>query len=400
MRIALVSDCYHPTKNGVTGMVALLREELAARGHQVTLIAPRAPRSSNARARAGTTSRDTAPPPIDVAVPSVPWLPSVELRLAPRSSRSLQELLHRHGSEVVHTHTEGPLGRAARNAAVSSGIPAVHTLHTLYDHYLHYLAPARLVPDGSARILHGALGRFLRPFDRVVAPSLAAVEQVATVAPMCLPVLIPNGVAPCHPSGDASSAQQLGHRLGLRDGDRILVYVGRIAEEKRSRALFDALARRLPAAAAVTAVLVGGGGQLRRLRARAARLGLDDRILLPGYLEHHEVRQLYRLASVFVTASLSENHPLTLLEAAAAGLPLVVVDDANLGSIVIDGTNGIVAADDDALVGGALALLDDPRRAQLGEGSRAIAARYPRSGHAARVEALYRMVLEERRALA
>ena len=400
MRIALVSDCYHPTKNGVTGIVALLADGLRRRGHEVTLIVPAFPRTAHRAARG--PAHDTSPAPEvevaafprpDVEVASLPLFPSIGLRVAPSSAGRLAGILQREGIEIVHTHTEGTLGRAARNAALRLGIPTVHTLHTLYGHYLHYLPPARIAPRISRRALHRVLGRFLAPYDQLVAPSARAFEHLETVAPTTRRVLVPNGVSSTGALPAPHLTEGLRRRLGLDDASRIILYVGRVAEEKRSAALFDAFAARLRSAGDVTAVLVGGGGQLATLRARARQLALDDRIRLPGYLDHAEVLALYRLASVFVTTSLSENHPLTLLEASAAGLPLAVRSDARLGDVAGDGLNAVVAGQDQELIDRAIALLDDrDRLARLGCGSRRTAARFSGIAHVQRTEQVYRRV--------
>jgi 1,2-diacylglycerol 3-alpha-glucosyltransferase len=391
VRIGLVSDCYHPTPNGVTGVVALLREGLEARGHHVVLTAPRVPR--RAAGRHGAERELDGFPPVDDARPSLPLLPSVRLRVAPATARSMRRLMERERLDLVHTHTEGPLGLAARNAAVAAGIPAVHTLHTFYGHYLHYARLDALAPRVAERGLRRALGWFLGPYDRTVAPSATAHAHLRDLAPRGRPVLIPNGVEIAGSLRTVDRAA-LAARLGLVEGERLLLAVGRIGPEKRSRELVDALARQLHARGDVRALLVGGGRQLEDLRRRVARAGLGDRILLPGYLPHRDVLALYDMAAVLLTASVSENHPLSLLEAAAAGLPLVVRADANLGTLVEDGRTGIVARSDEELAARSIVLLDDPaRRARLGAGARQLARTFSAEAHVDRTEELYRELL-------
>jgi 1,2-diacylglycerol 3-alpha-glucosyltransferase len=415
MRVGLVTDCYHPTKNGVTGVVSLLAAGLEARGHRVVLVAPRAPRRGRparpGRARPsghersagrGTADADGGFRPVDVARPAVPVRPSIELRFAPSSARSFEHLIARERLEVVHTHTEGPLGLAARRAALAHGRPLVHTLHTFYEHYLHYLPAARLTPRLAERLLRRSLRRFLAPYDRVVAPSAAALGQAATLAPTVPAVLVPNGVDGVDgPGPEPSPRRDRSPATGAAAaGDRppaTLLYVGRLAPEKRSVQLFDALAAHLETRDDVRAVLVGGGGSLETLRRRASRPGLQHRIVLPGYLPHAEVLGLYLRATVFLTASLSENHPLTLLEAAAAGLPLAVRRDPNLTPLVSDGITGIEADDDRELARRAVELARDPDRcARLGTAARDTARGYSVDTHVERTERLYRDLLHQR----
>jgi 1,2-diacylglycerol 3-alpha-glucosyltransferase len=103
------------------------------------------------------------------------------------------------------------------------------------------------------------------------------------------------------------------------------------------------------------------------------------------------VRALYHAASVYVTASRSENHPLTLLEAAAAGLPSLVRADAGLAPLVADGVATAIAGDDDELVARALVLTEDaPGRDRLGAAARRAAARFSAGAHLDLTERLYR----------
>jgi 1,2-diacylglycerol 3-alpha-glucosyltransferase len=393
LRIGLVSDCYHPTKNGVTTVVSGLAAGLEARGHRVVLVAPAATAPVGGRGDREATADGFRP--ADVRRRSVPLVPSVELRIAPASARSLTRLVEREELDLLHTHTEGTLGCAARKAARLTGTPLVHTLHTFYRHYLHYPPLRPLGPRVAAGIVQRWMARFLLPYDRVIAPSAAAAEEVRALLSSKPTVHIPNGVG-----GLATSTRDL-FQPSTRDRPTLL-YVGRIAPEKRSRELFTCLADRLASRSDLQAVLVGGGSLLPQLRRDALQLGLEHRLFLPGYLRHPEVLAHYRQASLFLTASRSENHPLTLLEAAAAGLPLAVRRDANLGALARDGVTGIEADDDEDLVRRAIELVDDPDRLDaLGSAARRMARSCSLDVHVDRTEQLYLEVLagwERRRA--
>jgi 1,2-diacylglycerol 3-alpha-glucosyltransferase len=378
----LVSDCYHPTPNGVTSMVALLARGLAARGHRVVLIAPAGPRHG------AVTPTGVAAP--DLAARSVPLRPAIRLRLALPAPGQLERTLRCAGVEVVHTHTEGPLGWCAGRAAARLGLPRVHTLHTLYGHYLHYAGPGRVAPGLAAGALDRALGRFLRGVDLVVAPSVRGRAEVARLAADAEVAVVPNGVAVALPADVVARTAQHRARLGLGEHDRLLLAVGRVAPEKRSEELLAALAPLLAARPNLRFVQVGGGPLLRPLRRRVAALGLADRLLLPGYLPHDDVLALARLAAVLVSASVSENDPVSLLEAAAAGVPLAVRADAGLGTLVVDGVTGVVAAGDRELAVRAADLAADPARCRrLGAAARRVAAARSDAAHLDAITAHY-----------
>jgi 1,2-diacylglycerol 3-alpha-glucosyltransferase len=402
MRVGLITDCYHPTPNGVTGVVGSLAAGLEARGHHVVLLAPRWPDGPRGDGPRPGRGRPDDPRPggaraADHTSRSVPLLPAIGLRLAPATAGSVERLARRERLDLLHTHTEGPLGLAGRRAASELGIPALHTLHTFYEHYLHYLPTSRLAPEGTARTMRRALRWFLRPYHRVIAPSPAARDHVAELAPGVPTVLLPNGVEPVPPAPDEAedrAIDQLLAPIGGAGPAPLLLSVGRVAPEKRARELVGALAAHLPRHPQARAMLVGGGRSLPVLRREVAERRLHDRIALPGILPHRLVLGLLRRTSVYVTASLSENHPLTLLESAAASVPLAVRRDPNLTGLAVEGTSAVVADGDDELVLRALALADDgPRLAALGAGARRLARRCSVEAHLDRTETLYEEVV-------
>jgi 1,2-diacylglycerol 3-alpha-glucosyltransferase len=365
-------------------MVALLASGLVGAGHRVVLVAPKGP----------------VPRPEVRTVRSLPWRPAIALRVAVPGPGEVTRLLRREGVEVVHTHTEGPLGWAARAAAARLGLPAVHTLHTLYGHYLHYVAPTPRTRRTAARVLDAGLARFVGGFDLVLTPSARGRHEVARLAPHLPVEVVPNGVAGGGQPATLARAAALRARLGLRADDRLLVAVGRIAPEKRSEELLAALLPVLTARPALRVVLVGGGPSLRRLRHRVASHELADRVRLPGAVPHPDVLALLHLADVVVSAARSENHPVSLLEAAAAGVPAVVRQDAGLEAVVTPAT-GVLARDDETLVQAAVALADDrARRARLGAAARAAVAARSDTAHVTATRACYARLTGATRRLA
>jgi 1,2-diacylglycerol 3-alpha-glucosyltransferase len=350
-------------------MVALLAQGLAAAGHRVVLVAPTGAGEGSATPSVGSVTR---------TVRSVPLLPAIRLRLALPGPGELTRLLRREQVEIVHTHTEGPLGWRARAAAAQLGLPAVHTLHTLYRHYLHYAAPTPRTARLAGRLLDAGLARFLRGFDLVVTPSARGRAEVARLAPDVAVAVVPNGV-PTPPALATADARQraadLRTRLHLGAEDRLLLVVGRLAPEKRTEELLTALLPVVAARPHLRVELVGGGPLLDRARRLVAEHRLQHRVLLPGYLPNAEVLALYTLAEVLVSASHSENHPVSLLEAAAAGVPAAVLRASGLEPHITPG-RGIIADDDRSLAWAAADLADDQeRQRQLGAAARHAASR-------------------------
>lgn len=183
-----------------------------------------------------------------------------------------------------------------------------------------------------------------------------------------------------------------------------LLFIGQLTPRKG----YDLLLRALPTVVArhptATVQFVSGLNQEDRaaLEQTARELGVDRQIQLRGRVEDAELINLYRAADVYVTPTRYEGFGLTLLEAMAAGCPLVATDIPVVNEIVEHGVNGWLARYDDPadLARSLLALLDDPAlRSRLVAGGQAtIATRFAEDALAAQVETVFRATIERRSA--
>lgn len=178
-----------------------------------------------------------------------------------------------------------------------------------------------------------------------------------------------------------------GRRVGPgRTTDVILV--GRLAPIKR----VDIFLRALAQVRGVTAAIVGDGALRASLERLARRLRVDDRVTFAG--ERSDVQDWLRRASALVLTSDSEGLPLSVLEAMACGLPVVVSAVGELPDVVEDGVNGyLVRSRDPAAFAGRIRdVLDPERRPAFSRAARRAAERHDIAAAAARWEC----VLEER----
>jgi phosphatidylinositol alpha-1,6-mannosyltransferase len=162
-----------------------------------------------------------------------------------------------------------------------------------------------------------------------------------------------------------------------RAGAGFLLMTGRMAASERYKGHDEVLAA-LPAVAkaqpAARLVIAGDGDDRPRLEARAAALGLEERVLFTGFAGEATLRELYERCAAFVLPSTGEGFGLVYLEAMRAGKPVVAARGGAAEEIVVEGTTGrLVDPADPAQLAGALReLLADPERARdLGEAGRA-----------------------------
>jgi glycosyltransferase involved in cell wall biosynthesis len=246
---------------------------------------------------------------------------------------------------------------------------------------MRFLTGTPIVMSGRRNIqAHDRLGPLAGPIDRVVARLTDAVvansEAAARFAvashhtdPSRLHV-IRNGVDLVEPLSAAERALWR-RRMGTLDDDFVIGCVGRYRPIKGQALLIDAVARLAPSRPHLRLVIVGEGELRAALEDQVRALGLLDRVRLHG--NEHDPRTMYGAFDLVAQASISEGLPNALLEAAAAGRPIVATDAGGTEEIVIDGRTGLLVPTGsiDALADGLRRAVDDPElRQRLGRAAR------------------------------
>jgi glycosyltransferase involved in cell wall biosynthesis len=161
------------------------------------------------------------------------------------------------------------------------------------------------------------------------------------------------------------------------DGPLRLLCVGRLIERKGQRHLIEAVKRLTEKGITVTLDLVGTGDAEATYRAQVERLGIADRVSFVGYVPREEIAAQYASAHVFVLPSYNEGMSVAILEAMAAGLPVVVTRTGGTTELIEEGVNGLTFdwADVDALTAHLARLATERVLARrMGAASRAKAA--------------------------
>ena len=376
LRIGLFTDTYAPQVNGVSISLQLVSEGLQKRGHQVTIFAPRIP---------GYTDDQ----PGVMRLPSLKYLNNPPIYVAvlgtPRSTWSLT----RKHFDVLHAHSPLTVGLLAYLTASTKNLPLIYTYHTSITDYTHYLK----VIGGTGVIRHAArwfsttstnLG------NQIVVPSpkfyRLLLEQKVT-----RPIhIIPNGI-------DLSNFKAVKNpgsfksKLGVSADAPILLSVGRVDPEKRLDFLidaFDRIADRVPEAHLVFA---GDGGARKKLQEHAAAVKSSSRIHFLGMVDRSELPTILHDATVFLSASTTEVHPISVIEAIASGLPLVAVQDEAFEGMIVENENGhLTPLDVTTYSETSLKLLNDPERiVRFGKRSMELSEKYSIEGQVRALETLY-----------
>jgi glycosyltransferase involved in cell wall biosynthesis len=177
--------------------------------------------------------------------------------------------------------------------------------------------------------------------------------------------IIPNGINSIEFEKE-NSKEMCRTNLNIPLNKKIILFVGVLSHIKGLSTLLKALRIIKDRYPDVCLVVVGDGNYKKNLISLTGKLGLEQNIIFPGYV-FKNIEYYYNSADLFALPSFSEGYPLVLLEASAAGLPLVVSDLECLKAIVHDGENGLitVTGDEHDLAEKILTLLNDEKKCQL-----------------------------------
>lgn len=352
VRVAIVTESFLPSVNGVTTSVCRVAECLRRAGHEVMVVAPRpAPRSF-----AGCPVHAVA----SVPVRQFPvGLPTAEM----------ERLLRSFAPDVVHVASPFVLGAAAVVAANRCDLPAVAVYQTDMPGYLQRHVPG-LAGRGAAR----TAWRWVRWVHRQAALTLApSTPALADLRRHGIPrtALWGRGVdtAQFHPGWRDDAGTAALRRQLAPNGELVVGYVGRLAPEKELHRLAE-----LAGLPHLRVAVVGDGPSAGRDRAALEGAGLDAVFL--GRREGDDLARAYAALDVFVHTGTRETFGQTLQEAAATGLPVVAPARGGPLDLVDHGGSGLLFDPDrpGGLAGAVSSLYDDEMRARLGTRGRTLVA--------------------------
>lgn len=306
----------------------------------------------------------------------------------------LARIIRRVKPDVVHTHT-AKAGAVGRIAALAAGRPRPVVVHTFHGHVLRgYFGSA-----GSLvfRAIETALARVT---DRLVAVSPEVRDELVRlgVAPASKFSVIRLGIELEPRVAFDGDVDEVRRRIGIPSGKYVVGWFGRMTTVKRTDDLLTMLAGLRERGIDALLLLVGDGDDRASLEQRAHDLGLARSCLFLGYQE--DVAPWYAICDAVVLTSANEGTPVTIIEALAAGRPVVATRVGGLPDVVDEGETGLLVrpGDTHAMAERLELLARDPELARrMGEeGRRRALSRYAVSRLVDDVDALYRALLAER----
>jgi len=383
MRIAFFTNCYKPLVNGVVTSISSLTEAYERKGHEVYIFAPRVEdyidQEKNVfRYRSvNLTSKVKYPLPI------------------PLSFR-VKKVITDFNPDIVHVHHPFLLSSAAIMYGKKLGIPKILTIHTQYEQYAYYIYP---IPERvTQEAIKMIISHLAYKTDCITTPSASMKELIEGYGIKNRIEVIPNAIhLISFREDDELKRIKIKKKYNLKEDDKIILFVGRVASEKSIDKIIKALAIiKKRSTDKEKLLIVGNGPAMDELKQLARTLKLEKDVIFAGAVSYEEIMHYYKMAYVFTITSTTETFGIVTIEALASGVPVLAVKAPGAVDILTDGLDGMLVDDDVEKFADALEkIIREPElRGKLSKGALKTSKKYSIDTISERMLNLYREVIE------
>ena len=339
MNIGLFTDAYVPSVNGVVTSVETLKKALEQKGHTVYIV---------------TVGQDSKTYDYNekeriLKIPGIP-LGIYDYRMSSIYPLKVINLIKSWNLELIHSHTELSMGIFARLFAKQYNIPLVHTYHTMYKDYTWYVSRNIKFFDMGCKKAVEYISKFYcdNTADAFIVPTVKTYHLFRDEYHYDKDIyIVPTGLDASRfykENSDKLKVTRLRRYLGYKRKDFVMLFVGRLAQEKNVTFLFDIIEKTKNKN--IKLLIVGYGPDEDKYKKEVKERGLEDRIKFTGKVAWIDMPNYYHVSNAFITASTTETQGLTVIEALAASLPVICIDDDSFKSAVVDNFNGRIFKDE------------------------------------------------------
>ena len=381
MKILMMTNTYFPIVGGVERSISSFSDEFRKRGHEVLIAAP--------------TSDGRAPDEEHVIrVPAMRNFNKTEFSVNLPVPGFIHKLMNVFSPDIVHSHHPFFMGDYALRLSRQYRLPLVFTYHTMFEKYVHYLP---LHNEKARRFVIEIARGYANLTQQVIAPS-QSVREILLERGVTVPVaVVPTGIDPERFAQGGREAFRRQH--GIPPDAPVIGHVGRLAPEKNPEFLVRCLIELLREELRVHVLMIGRGPSEQMIRGAFEQAGLGPRLHLTGFLYNQDLVDAYFAMDVFAFTSLSETQGVVLLEAMAAGVPVVAVDSPGVRDTVKDFFNGrlVDECDQEKFVAALKGLLNCPveESRKIARQAQETAREYSLGSCAGRILGIYGNLLEK-----
>ena len=334
MRIGIFTETYTPYISGLVTSEVMLKKALEKQGHEVYVV--------TANLESFKYEYDE-----EERVLKVPGVPTgiYDSRLTSIYPVRAVNKIKSWNLDVIHSQTEFAIGTFARLFAKQYHIPLVHTYHTLYEDYIHYITKGYFNRSGKKIVEYLTKFYCETTATELIVPTNKIYKLFKEKYKFEKNInIIPTGIEVerfFEENNNPKDIEELRKSLHISKKDFIILFVGRLAEEKNVEFLIESQKRLSQKHSNIKLVIVGDGPDKEKYEKYADSLGLADNVLFTGKVSWDDMPYYYQMATVFATASKTETQGLTVIEAMASNVVPVCMRDEAFLSMVTEELNGL-----------------------------------------------------------
>lgn len=390
MRIGIFSETYTPYISGLVTSEVMLKHALEKQGHEVYVV---------------TANIESFKYEYDEKerVLKIPGLPTgiYDSRLTSIYPVRAVKKIKSWKLDVIHSQTEFAVGTFARIIAKQYNIPLVHTYHTMYEDYIHYVTKGYFKKSTK---------KLLEYFTKFYCDTTATELIVPTTKTYKLFTekykfeknihIIPTGIEVdrfFEENISKEEVQNLRKRLDLSKKDFVILFVGRLAEEKNVEFLINSQKNLNKKYKNIKLIIVGDGPDKEKYEKLSNSLGLSNNIIFTGKAAWGDMPYYYHVSDVFATASKTETQGLTIIEAMASQVVPVCMRDEAFQSMVTEELNGLFFVTNEEYEAEIKRLYLNPKELKrFDKQARIQAEHYSSKNYADRVLEVYQRAIKEK----
>ena len=334
MRIGIFTDTYIPFINGVTTSVLMLKGALEKKGHEVFIVTV-----NNEDLHYKYEDDDKI-----IRIPGVP-IGIYDYRLTGIYPLKAINKIKKWNLDVIHSQTEFGIGTFARIIAKQFNIPLVHTYHTMYEDYIHYITKGYFKKSSKKLVEYFTLFYCDKTITELVVPTKKTYELFKKKYKVDRNIyIVPTGidVERFYRENNKVDVVKFRGELGLNKDDFVILFVGRIGREKNLDLLVSSMKSLIDVSKKIKLLVVGDGPDADIYKEYVKKNNISNNVIFTGKVSWDKVVSYYIISDVFATASTTETQGLTVIEAMAASLPVVCINDESFNTTVVNGLNGMI----------------------------------------------------------
>lgn len=391
MRIGIFSDTYTPYISGLVTSELMLKKSLEQMGHEVYVV--------TANLESFHYEYDEKEKAL-----KIPGIPTgiYDSRLTSIYPIKAINKIKSWNLDVIHSQTEFAIGSFARLFAKQFNIPIVHTYHTMYEDYVHYITKGHF--NKSSKKIVEYLTKFYcdKTITELIVPTKKAYDLFKEKYNVDRNIhIIPTGIEIDRfykENIDNKKLNILRKQYNIKKNDFILIFVGRIAEEKNVPFIIDVMSNLVDKYSNLKMLIIGDGPDKENYENYSKEKETENNIIFTGKVPWEDIPIYYSLGSAFISASRTETQGLTIIEGMASSLPALCIDDESFSGTVVNDLNGYLFKDKKECEEYIQKLIKDRKKLEyLSNGARNSAETHSSKYFGERVYEVYKTAIENRK---